>query len=40
MRFNDAHVKAVHDLAAIEDNFPQMEDSSQTASILLPVSDS
>jgi hypothetical protein len=39
VRFDDTDVQPVDESAALEDNFPEIEDSSQTASILLYVSD-
>jgi hypothetical protein len=39
VRFNDTHIQEVPESAALEDNLPEVEDSIQTVSILLYVSD-
>jgi hypothetical protein len=39
MRFNDTEVEAINQSAALEDNFPENDRSTQTATILLCVSD-
>jgi ubiquitin C-terminal hydrolase len=39
VRFDDTDVQEVPESAALEENFPEVEDSTQTASILLYVSD-
>jgi hypothetical protein len=40
VRFDDTHVQEVPESAAFDDNFPEVKDSTQTASILVYVSDS
>jgi hypothetical protein len=39
VRFDDTHVQRVPESQVLEENFPEVEDSTQTASILLYVSD-
>jgi hypothetical protein len=39
MPFNDTQVEAINQSAALEDNFPENDRLTQTATILLSVSD-